>query len=106
MVSDESNVSQLLEAHLKRLLSTRTYPKTICPSEAPRALSESELKSAGVSEWRELMPEARRILWNMRAKKEVEILQRGQLISQGTADIEDVKGPLRARKICESDVVS
>ena len=98
MVSNESSVSQLLKAHLQRLLSTRAYPKTICPSEAPRALSSSELESIGVSEWRELMPEARRILWNMRAKKEVELLQKGQLISEEIADVEDVKGPLRARR--------
>ena len=95
----ESAVSQLLESHLTQLLSRRAYPKTICPSEAPRALSKSELEFIGVSEWRELMPEARRILWSMRAKKEVEILQKGQPISDEIDNIEHIKGPIRARKI-------
>ena len=99
MASNESSVTQLLESQLQRLLSARAYPKTICPSEAPRALSTSELDAVGVSEWRELMPEARRILWSMRAKKEVEILQKGNPIPDDVVDIEDIKGPLRARRL-------
>ena len=98
-MSDKSSVTQLLESQLRRLFLTRTYPKTICPSEAPRALTTSELNSVGVSEWRELMPEVRRIIWDMYMRKEVEILQRGHPIPEDVVDIEDLKGPLRARKV-------
>ena len=84
-------------AHLDRLLSSRPYPKTICPSEVARSLSTSELEECGVSTWRDLMPDIRGLLWKMRDKGEVEILQRGQPIPS-TLLLEEIKGPIRARK--------
>ena len=84
--------------HVQRLLSSREYPKTICPSEVPRALTGSELKTAGVSDWHDLMPEVREILWEMRQRGEVEILQKGLPMTNVDA-LEDIKGPIRARKI-------
>lgn len=44
------------------------------------------------------MPAVRDILWNMREKGEVEILQKGLVVPQGIEPGE-VKGPIRARKV-------
>ncbi|MCJ1285747.1 hypothetical protein MMC26_005088 [Xylographa opegraphella] len=89
---------QVLKIHLDRILSSRQHPKTICPSEAPRALSAPELRRLGASDWRDLMPEVRRILWAMRDEGEVEILQKGVALADDLAS-EDVVGPIRARKV-------
>lgn len=95
---DASEPSHLvLQPHLHRLLSSRAHPKTICPSEAARALSSNELKAANASQWRELMPTVREILWEMRSRGEVEILQKGEPISEDT-QLQDLKGPIRARR--------
>ena len=88
----------ILNAHLDNLLSSREYPKTICPSEVPRALTAAELGSCGASDWRSLMPAIREILWNMREKGKVEILQKGSVVPEGI-ELADLKGPIRARKI-------
>ena len=88
---------EILLPHVTRLLSSRSYPKTICPSEVPRALTIPELNATGVSSWRDLMPEVREILWEMRQKGEVEIIQKGSLVPEDVM-LEDIKGPIRARK--------
>lgn len=88
----------ILKAHIDRLLSSRECPKTICPSEVPRALMAAELKACGTSDWRSLMPATRDILWNMREKGEVDILQKGFVVPEGI-ELADIKGPIRARKI-------
>ena len=92
-----SQVQAILQPHLDRLLSSRTQPKTICPSEVARALSPDELKAAEASEWRSLMPTIREMLWDLRSNGEVEILQKGEPILEGTR-LQDLKGPIRARK--------
>ncbi len=89
---------QLLLPHLNRLLSSREYPKTICPSECARALNADELRASGTSNWRDLMPQIREILWDMRQREEVEILQRGVPIADEIG-LEDIKGPIRARRL-------
>ena len=94
----ESDDSDILRPHIDHLLSSRDYPKTICPSEVPRALTAAELKACGTSDWRSLMPAVRDILWNMREKGEVEILQKGSVLPQ-SIESGDVKGPIRARKV-------
>lgn len=43
------------------------------------------------------MPEVRRILWAMRSRGEVEILQRGNLIAEDS-QLDDITGPIRARR--------
>ena len=98
MAEAEFHHRDVLRPHLDRLLSSRDYPKTICPSEVPRALTAAELRACGASDWRSLMPAVRDILWNMREKGEVEILQKGSLVPQGI-ELGDVKGPIRARKV-------
>lgn len=87
---------EILLPYLNHLLSTRSYPKTICPSECARALSEEELKASGTSSWRDLMPHVREMLWDMRQRGEVEILQKGVPIADEIG-LQDIKGPIRAR---------
>lgn len=96
MENNSTDINQVLTAQLHRLLSSRDYPKTICPSEATRALSAAELQNLGVPSWRDLMPTVRQILWDMRQLGEVEILQKGVLVPE-TVKLEDIKGPIRAR---------
>ena len=91
-----TNVDNILVVELDRLLNTR-YPKTICPSEAARALGSDQLAANGVGHWRDLMPQIRELLWKMRSRGEVDILQRGEVIPDGT-DLEDIRGPIRARR--------
>lgn len=86
---------------INRLLSSRDFPKTICPSEVARAISATDLDYLGVSEWRDLMPEIREILWTMRERGEVEILQRGACLPEGT-ELQNIRGPIRARKTQQS----
>ena len=82
--------------HLDRLLYSRDYPKTICPSEVARALSARELDALGLEEWRDLMPEIRELLWDMRQDGEVEILQKGLVLEN--IELQDIRGPIRARR--------
>ncbi len=96
MASEPVSPKDVLLPHLNRLLSSRDYPKTICPSEIPRALNTTELEALGVSTWRGLMPTMRTILWEMRQRGEVEILQKGTLVPETTGLI-DIRGPIRAR---------
>ena len=95
--NSKADAEEIIKAHLDRLLSSRQYPKTICPSEVARALSSDEREMAHVSEWRELMPTIREVLWKMRSCGEVEILQKGEPLPEGS-ELQDVKGPIRARK--------
>lgn len=87
----------ILKPHLERLLLNRESPKTICPSEVARGLSTSELKELGVTNWRDLMPVIRDLLWTKRVAGEVEILQHGEVL-ENINSIEDIKGPIRARR--------
>ena len=89
--------NNILDHHLHRLLDSRVAPKTICPSEVARALSPSELNDLGVSEWRDLMPRIRNIIWSLREDGKVEILQHGEVLSD-LQSLDDIKGPIRARK--------
>lgn len=87
----------IIEHHLDRLLSTRQYPKTICPSEVARAFNTAELRDSGTSVWRDLMPDIRQKVWERRDRGEVEILQKGEVLPEDMA-LGDIKGPIRARK--------
>lgn len=93
-----SQSDEILARRINELLCSRDYPKTICPSEVPRSLNHSELEALGASHWRELMPKVREILWAMQQQEEVEILQRGEPIAE-TTSLQDIKGPIRARKV-------
>ncbi|KAI9875669.1 MAG: hypothetical protein M1823_007425, partial [Watsoniomyces obsoletus] len=74
--------------HLNTLLTKREHPKTLCPSEVARALSNSELQDAGVSTWRELMPNLRTLCFQMRDQGEIEILQKGDVIPEEQGEVD------------------
>ena len=72
---------------IRDLLARRGAGKTICPSEAARALA---------TDWRPLMPEVRRVAAGL---PDIAILQKGTLVDPATA-----RGPIRlARKAQEPD---
>ncbi|CAL8577626.1 hypothetical protein XPA_003450 [Xanthoria parietina] len=73
-----SSITQTLRKHLLEKLQSRQFPKTICPSEIPRALPRSDLTLMGLTDWRDLMPRVRTILFDMRSEGQVEILQKGK----------------------------
>lgn len=93
---DNINLEPVLP-HLQNLLSKREHPKTLCPSEAARALSYAELKDAGAGTWRDLMPAIRSLCFQMRDEGAVEILQRGEVLAESQT-IEDTRGPIRIRR--------
>lgn len=73
-----------LDAAILRLLAERDPGKTICPSEAARAV--------GGEEWRDLMDDARAAAGRLRAAGRVEVTQRGEVVDPATA-----RGPIRIR---------
>lgn len=87
--------------HADRLLSTRAWPKTICPSEIARALSREELETLDASEWRDAMEEIRHAVWEKRQAGEVEVMQKGEVVD--AESLEDIKGPIRVRLVKQCD---
>lgn len=83
--------------HARRLLSTRDYPKTICPSEVARALSSTELSVLDVPDWRATMDPIRQLVWEMHEAGEVEVLQKGEVVD--AERLEDIRGPIRVRMV-------
>lgn len=88
----------LLRPRLQALLDHRHHPKTICPSEVARSLSSRELQHLGAREWRDLMPTIRALVFQARAAREVEILQRGAVIAPNIPS-EQIRGPFRVRRL-------
>lgn len=71
-----------LEAALHRILAERAAGKTLCPSEAARAV--------GGEGWRDLMERTRMAARRLVARGEVRILQRGREVDPSRA-----RGPIR-----------
>ena len=71
-----------LEAAIDALLDKRGDGKTICPSEAARAV--------GGQEWRDLMPTAREAAARMAGRGDVVVTQKGRPVDALTA-----RGPIR-----------
>lgn len=86
--------------HLQQLLVKRQYPKTLCPSEAARALSSAELAESGVTSWRDLMTPLRCHVFELRDQGDLEILQKGNVLPS-TQSLEDTVGPIRLRNVQE-----
>lgn len=86
-----------IDNHLNKLLDAREFPKTICPSEAARALSSSELEALGAGSWHDLMPTIRERVFEMREQGSVEILQKGNVLPMDQS-LEDTSGPIRVRR--------
>lgn len=85
-----------MQHHLDRLLKARASPKTICPSEVARALSKSEIQDLDATDWRDTMPAIRERVWKMRDQGRVEILQKGEVLSNDVGP-DEVRGPIRVR---------
>jgi hypothetical protein len=71
-----------------RLLEERGAGKTICPSEAARAVAGSDARSA----WEPLMEEAREAAFVLVDAGQVVITQKGRVVDGRTA-----RGPIRLR---------
>jgi hypothetical protein len=71
-----------LESEIGDLLDQRAEGKTICPSEAARAI--------GGKEWRDLMPDAREAAARMADRGEVVVTQKGSEV-----DARSARGPIR-----------
>lgn len=72
-----------LRSEILRIAEHRGTDKTLCPSEAARSI--------GGENWRELMPEARRVAFVLAREGAVQVTQRGEEVSEG------VRGPIRIR---------
>ena len=73
-----------VEDTILALLARRDPDKTICPSEAARALAE---------DWRPLMPEVREAAYAMADRGELEVTQKGEVVDGRTA-----RGAIRLRR--------
>jgi len=89
--------AELLEERLEKFLQSREHPKTFCPSEVARSFSTRQLSMAGVSEWRDLMPTIRSLVWTRKNAGDLQVLQGGQPLADDL-NLEDLKGPIRIRK--------
>ncbi len=87
-----NHVDRALEGQIRDLLAQRASGKTICVSEAARAVSAQQGHDG--EEWRELMEPSRRAARRMVAEGEVEITQGGRVVDPSTA-----KGPIRVRRV-------
>jgi hypothetical protein len=96
MLLDDAKRS-IISRHADCLLSTRPWPKTICPSEIARALSTEELRTLDASEWRDTMGHIRQIMWERREAGQVEVMQKGQVVD--VESLEDIRGPIRVRNV-------
>jgi hypothetical protein len=96
MILDDAKKT-ILSRHADRLLSTRAWPKTICPSEIARALSTEELRTMDVSEWRDTMDDIRQMVWEKKEAGEVEVMQKGEVVD--VESLEDIRGPIRVRNV-------
>ncbi|WP_298254579.1 DUF3253 domain-containing protein [uncultured Arthrobacter sp.] len=72
-----------LRAEILRMAEYRGQGKTLCPSEAARSI--------GGPQWRELMPAARRISFDLAGAGLVEVTQGGDPVDA------DARGPIRIR---------
>ena len=75
-----------LERAVLDLLAQRAPGRTICPSEAARAV-------AGDADWRGLMEPARRAAQRLVEAGQVEVTQRGEVV-----DLAAARGPIRIRR--------
>ena len=69
---------------IRELLAQRDEGKTICPSDAARALDADD--------FRPLMDPVRRVARDMVARGELEVTQKGRVV-----DIDAARGPIRLR---------
>jgi hypothetical protein len=97
IMSIDDTQKDIILSHANRLLRSRDYPKTICPSEIARAFSAAELDTLGASSWRDTMNPVRQVVWEKREAGEVEIMQKGEVVNPES--LEDIRGPIRVRRV-------
>jgi hypothetical protein len=73
-----------IEAVIFALLEERAPGRTICPSEAARALAPDD--------WRPLMQPVRDVAADLAADGRLEVTQRGEVV-----DVREARGPIRLR---------
>ena len=83
-----SSHEHALEREILRLLAERGSGKTICPSEAARAVAGSDERS----DWEPLMEPAREAARRLVADGKIVVTQQGRVVDSATA-----KGPIRLR---------
>ncbi|ETS87166.1 hypothetical protein PFICI_00994 [Pestalotiopsis fici W106-1] len=88
-----------LEKKILAMTEAREYPKTICPSEVARALTEDELHSLDCSDWRAAMDPIRREAWSLKERSLLDITQKGEVVA--AHDLDEIHGPVRLRRIPE-----
>lgn len=91
-------MSSVLSNYLEEFLKKRDPPKTFCPSEIARALSDDELHSLGYTEWRDAMADIRELVWERREMGDCEVLQKGEVLGDEVG-VGDVRGPIRVRRV-------
>lgn len=84
-MTPSSGADPRLVASIRELLAAREAGKTICPSEAARAV--------GGDGWRELMQPARDAARELVDRGEVEVTQKGVVV-----DVTSARGPVRIRR--------
>jgi hypothetical protein len=90
---EPSDVDRALERQILALLAERADGRTICPSEAARAVHAELHPEAGqdaAEGWRELMEPARRAAARLVEAGAVVVTQRGEVVDPATA-----RGPIR-----------
>ena len=83
-----SSHEHALEREILRRLAERGSGKTICPSEAARAVAGSDERS----DWEPLMEPAREAARRLVADGKIVVTQQGRVVDSATA-----KGPIRLR---------
>ncbi|MGV0852370.1 DUF3253 domain-containing protein [Mycolicibacterium phlei] len=78
-------MSERLRETILRLARERGPDKTICPSDAARAV--------GGADWRDLMDDAREIARELARRGEIEITQKGEVLDPDAT----WRGPIRIR---------
>ena len=78
---------EVIEETILGLLAARAPGKTICPSEAARALGGTE------AEWRARMEPVREVARAMEARGDLELTQKGEPVG----DPANIRGPIRLR---------
>ncbi|MDQ1172340.1 hypothetical protein QE430_000647 [Microbacterium testaceum] len=84
-MASSSAADPRLVASIRELLAARDADKTICPSEAARAV--------GGDDWRDLMQPARDAARSLVELGEVEVTQKGEVV-----DVTTARGPVRIRR--------
>ena len=85
--AEVGEVGPRLERAILDLLARRDVGRTICPSDAARAVGTAD-------GWRDLMEPARQAAQRLVEAGEVEVTQRGEVVDLPTA-----RGPVRIRKV-------